>query len=319
MAALAALRGYLWVQAGETWKAALLGAGIALGLATAGWAWHRFKKARKRVFDPLLIREKVSRIAFDAELQVTAIMPQSTRPQRARELLDPVAAAYRHYDNPAGAHLKASRVRPAVSAPAVMEPSGPGLFGKRSVMGVREAACLWHPPGAGDETPLVARAGARVLLPTARSVRGGAHVGDTTTGTPRKIHFPDDVLRRHHLYVARTRMGKSTLMHHIVAHKMREKAEGRDGDAIIVVDPHADLVGGLLEHVPDSLIEQRSSHRSGRRAGRARRQPAGHPHLLRPRPNRRFRCAHRQGPLGPVGAEDAVHPRTDGEDPSRGQ
>ena len=51
-------------------------------------------------------------------------------------------------------------------------------------------------------------------------------------------------------------MGKSTLMHHIVAHKMREKAEGRDGDAIVVVDPHADLVGGLLQHVPESLIEQ---------------------------------------------------------------
>ena len=233
-----------------------MGAGVALALAVGGWAWHRFKKARKRVFDPILIKEKVSRIAFDAEIQVTAILPRSTRPHRANELLEPVAAAYRDYDNPAGARLDVSRVRPAVPDPSMLHPSGPGLFGKRSVLGVREAACLWHPPGARDETPLVARAGAKVLLPTARSVRGGAHVGDTTTGTPRKIHFPDDLLRRHHLYVARTRMGKSTLMHHIVAHKMREKAEGRDGDAIVVVDPHADLVGGLLQHVPDSLVEQ---------------------------------------------------------------
>ena len=51
-------------------------------------------------------------------------------------------------------------------------------------------------------------------------------------------------------------MGKSTLMHHVVAHKMREKAEGRDGDAIIVIDPHTDLVAGLLEHVPESLIDR---------------------------------------------------------------
>ena len=42
-------------------------------------------------------------------------------------------------------------------------------------------------------------------------------------------------------------------MQHIVAHKMREKAEGRDTDAIVVVDPHADLVAGLLEQVPPSL------------------------------------------------------------------
>ncbi len=254
--ALAAFQGYTWVQTGEAWKTVLLGLGIALALAAGGWAWHRWKASRSRVHDPLLIREKVSRIAFDAEIQVVAVLPREGRIQRAGELLEPVAAAYRHYDNPGGARLRVSRVRPVLPDPSMMQPSGPGLFGARSVIGVREAACLWHPPGARDETPLVARAGAKVLLPTSRNVRAGAHVGDTVTGAPRKIHFPDDLLRRHHLYVARTRMGKSTLMHHIVCHKMREKAQGRDGDAIVVVDPHADLVGGLLEHVPENLVDR---------------------------------------------------------------
>ena len=45
-------------------------------------------------------------------------------------------------------------------------------------------------------------------------------------------------------------------MHHIVTHKLREKAAGRDGDAIVVVDPHADLVAGILEHVPESIIDR---------------------------------------------------------------
>ena len=63
-------------------------------------------------------------------------------------------------------------------------------------------------------------------------------------------------MRRHHLYVARTRMGKSTLMEHVVVHKMKEKAMGRDDDAIVVVDPHADLVKSLLRHVPESLIDR---------------------------------------------------------------
>ena len=256
LGALAALKGYLWVQDGETWKAALLGIGSALGLAVGGWAWHRWKKARKRVEDPLLIKEKVSRVAFDAELQVTAILPAGTRPQRAGELLGPVAAAYRHFDNPAGARFKVGKVRPTATDPEMLHPAGPGLFGGRSVLGVREIACLWHPPGAGDETPLVERSGARALLPFAKGVRGGALVGDTTAGKPRPIRFPEDLLRRHHLYVARTRMGKSTLMHHLVTHKMREKAEGRDNDAIVVVDPHADLVAGLLRQVPESLIDR---------------------------------------------------------------
>ena len=69
---------------------------------------------------------------------------------------------------------------------------------------------------------MVQRSGARVLLPDARGVAGGAHVGYTAAGRQRKIHFPDDLLRRHHFYVARTRMGKSTLVQHVVTHKLRE-------------------------------------------------------------------------------------------------
>ena len=59
--AVGALQGYLWVRDGEIWKAVLLGAGTALGLALVGWAWHRWKKGRSRVYDPVLIREKVGR------------------------------------------------------------------------------------------------------------------------------------------------------------------------------------------------------------------------------------------------------------------
>ena len=253
--ALAALKGYLWVQDGELLKASLLGLGSVSGAAVAGWGWWRWKQARSRVHDPVLIQEKVSRIAFDAELQIVAVLPADTGQQRARELLAPVAAAYRHYDHPAGARFKVGGVRPVLPTDN-LHPAGSGFFGRRSVLGVREAACLWHPPGAGDETPLVERSGARALLPSAKGVRGGALVGDTTAGARREIRFPEDLLRRHHLYVARTRMGKSTLMHHLVTHKLMEKAEGRDGDAIVVVDPHADLVAGILEHVPESLVDR---------------------------------------------------------------
>ncbi len=256
LGAVAFFKGYQWWQAGEEWKAVALGSGIALGLAAAGWEWARWQRSRNRIFDPLLIKEKVSRIAFDAELQVIAVLPEGDRRQRAGELLGQVAAAYRHYDHPAGARFKVGKMRPGLPDPAAMAPPGPGLLGSRSVLGVREVACLWHPPGAKDETPLVARTGARVLIPQARDVSGGALVGKTTAGSPRDIHFPHDLTHRHHLYVARTRMGKSTLMQHLVVHRLQEKAAGRDGDAIVVVDPHADLVASILEHVPESLIDQ---------------------------------------------------------------
>ena len=88
--ALIALRGYLWVQDGEILKTALLAAGSTLGLTVAGWGWWRWKQARNRVYDPLLIKEKVGRIAFEGELQVVAVLPGSAGEQRAKELLEPV-------------------------------------------------------------------------------------------------------------------------------------------------------------------------------------------------------------------------------------
>ena len=111
-------------------------------------------------------------------------------------------------------------------------------------------------PTQCDEVPLLERSGARSTHPLARGIREGAPVGEAVTGSSqRTVHFTGDLLRQHHLYVAKTRMGKSTLMQHVVAHKLKAKAMGQDDDAIIVVDPHSDLVRSLLNL--DSLVKTR--------------------------------------------------------------
>ena len=254
--AAAILRSYFWVRQGETWKAILLGAGIVAGGILAGWAWHRWKKARNRPYDPLLIKDKLSRLAFSAHLEVTAILSEHGTEERAKAMLDTVTAAYRHYDNAAGAHFKPGKVKEVVQIVDGLHPPSRGLLSNRNVLGVREVATLWHPPGEGYDMPLVARSGAKALMPTAKGVKKGALVGESTARKGREVRFPDDLLKRHHLYVARTRMGKSTLMHHIIVHKMRERATGRSRDAIVVVDPHADLVNSLLSHVPPELVDK---------------------------------------------------------------
>ena len=120
VAALPVVQGYLWVQRGETWKTVLLGVGAVSALALVGWAAHRFRRARRasRMHDPALVKEKTSRIAFEARLDVTAILSPSGNERRAEQLLSNVAAAYRHYDNAAGARFKVGKVRPAAPGPA---------------------------------------------------------------------------------------------------------------------------------------------------------------------------------------------------------
>ena len=124
--ALVLIQGYQWVQRGEIWKAVALGAGVTVGLAAAGWAWQRWKRSHERIEDPVQIREKVSRIAFDGEIQIVAVFPANTGSQRAREILEPIIAAYRHYDNPAGARFKAGKILPVVPGPPHASTPGVG-------------------------------------------------------------------------------------------------------------------------------------------------------------------------------------------------
>ena len=253
--ALLGLRAYTWVRADETWKAVLMGIAVVAALIAVGYVKARFFKPT-RLYPPTLVAEKTSRIAFEADIQVTVILPSGSGEQRAGTIMKRIAAAYRHYDNPSGARFIVGELAPVDVLDTALDPEPPGLFGRRAVVGVREAACLWHPPAPGDETPGVERSGARALLPSSRSFHSGALVGETTEGRARAVYFPSELQRCNHVYFARTRMGKSTLMQHIIVHRMREKAAGRDNDAIVVVDPHADLVGSLLEHVPEELIPQ---------------------------------------------------------------
>ena len=129
------------------------------------------------------------------------------------------------------------------------------MFQGRNVLGVRELAALCTPWGPGTSYPRCPARGPG-SVPVGQAASGGAHVGNTVGGRTRQVHFTDDTTGRHHLYMARTRMGKSTLMQHVVLHKMREKAAGRNHDAIIVIDPHADLVHDLLEQVPEEIIDR---------------------------------------------------------------
>ena len=255
--ALPALRAYFWIQNGETWKAVLLGLGVVSLAALAGWAWWRIKKARSggKYQDPQLIKEKVSRIAYEAQMEVTAVLSEHGTEGRARSFCATWPRPTATTTTPPGP--ASGRARSARPCPW---PSRCRHSGACSRAGTCWECGSWRPCGTrwgpGTSCPWWPASGARVLFPSARSVSAGAHVGNTVGSRPRKIHFQEDTLRRHHLYVARTRMGKSTLMQHIVTHKMREKAAGRDQDAIVVIDPHADLVEGLLKQVPESIIDR---------------------------------------------------------------
>ena len=185
-----------WLPVGaeraRSWKTALLGLGAGIvgkswrspaGPASAGRA-----VAQPRLTTPLLIKEKVSRdrpstAEMRGDRHPARVGGHEGRPQAGEGIARSSGiAAYRHYDHPAGARFTVTQgcgpSLPAAAQPAPVRRRGSSA--SRSVLGVREAAALWHPPGARDETPLVERTGARVLLPSTPGASG--------SGAPRRRH-----------------------------------------------------------------------------------------------------------------------------------
>ena len=94
MLGLAVFGGLPGLQAGSrparsgTWPGSALGAVVVL--IGGGWALAHWKKARDRYYDPQLVKEKISRGAFQAEVELVAVLPPGSQrgSGRAAELLE---------------------------------------------------------------------------------------------------------------------------------------------------------------------------------------------------------------------------------------
>ena len=222
-------------------------------------------KQPAKFYDPDLVKMRIEGAAFRMEVQIYAVMGEDRSEDEAvSQLMRPAVAAYRSFDNPLGCQFAAG----PIELLDALDPTGDDMGymggGKRKaigegVIGTREAAAFWHVPGVSAKVPGLVRAGS-VRIPTPEPLfvinkeerKRAALVGMEAyrDGGLRMVFLPEHVLGRHHLYVAKTRMGKSTLMLHIVTNLLRMKSTGVWKGSIVVVDPHSDLVNDILDRVP---------------------------------------------------------------------
>ena len=262
----------LW-ESGQIWQIVLYSVAGTVVFGVLGllfWKLGFFRKIPKQeYYDPQQVAIRISGAAFRLEVQLFAVVSGESRAARSRELLEPVVGAYRSFDNPLGCRFAVGELvkvsRESLNGSLLSfetDRRKRGLFSPpdwrgQAVVGVREVAALWHLPGESARVEGFERAGSR-RVPLPQALDAGALVGEEVVGDGevRLVHFPQRAMRRHHLYAARTQMGKSTLMGHVVGSRLLEKAAGRDDQAVVVVDPHADLVAGILERVPEEVAER---------------------------------------------------------------
>lgn len=219
--------------------------------------------------DPDQVAIRISGSAYRMEVQLYAVMPQEAlESTEVRRLFDHAVAAYRSFDNPIGNQFMTSSPQPA-DHPAnkliyLADKQKKNFFGRSSnyvgegVIGAREVAAFWHIPSRGVCPQFKRAASRRFALPSVLNERtagsfliGTEHYRD---GGILDVYLPEEAHGSHQLYFARTRMGKSTLMGHVVGGYLRWKASGQCKDAIVVVDPHSDLVSDIMACVPPGIV-----------------------------------------------------------------
>lgn len=124
------------------------------------------------------------------------------------------------------------------------------FFKQYGVLNSDELATIYHFPNKSIETPHIfwlnaKRAPAPMLIPSS-----GLFIGVSRfRGVDRPIHLGDDDRRRHMYIIGKTGTGKSQLLEELVVQDIKA------GKGLAVVDPHGDLIDGILTRIPPERAE----------------------------------------------------------------
>lgn len=242
------LRGFFWWLEGLAGHAlatlAILG-GTELGL----WRLLRLVGTED---DPDLIREKVMLPTFYVSIRLSGI---SQNPNHALERARRLVSAYRLFNLAGGNGFIAEAVtinpiqiddQPRDHRLPIGYLSALLRRWRRTLLNIKELASLWHLPLGESEVQTLRRGLSRVVLPPAGTEDSGILVGHTEhQGRRVAVRLPREMLRQNVFLVGKTQRGKSNLMQ-----ILSEAAMEEPGRAVVVIDPHVDLVRNLLGRIP---------------------------------------------------------------------
>lgn len=124
------------------------------------------------------------------------------------------------------------------------------FFTQHSILNSDELATIFHFPNKSVETAFIfwlnaKRAPAPSQVPTSGMFLGSSRY----RGVERPIYISDDDRRRHVYVIGKTGTGKSQMLEEMV---MQDINAGR---GVAVIDPHGDLIEGILERMPTNRAE----------------------------------------------------------------
>ena len=293
LAGLAGIAGINWLfySSGNVLGMVLLNGLVAsLGLAAFGIRRRFFGGRRRPYLDEPLMEEKLKSLGFWTELQIVRTYRKGDDRGRAMDGVNQVIHCLRSFDDPAGnswepgpvfryeggsvahreygAHSGGLRLldwltardhdfHPFVGGSQILSWLVPRRA-RSSVLSAREAASIWHLPLGMSEMASMERIASGSLVPYLGALSSGDEDSGPLVGKSgeREIRLPESSIEKHAVVLGRSGVGKSTLIKHIVHYKLLRKAAGKDDGAIVVIDPHADMVREILTLVPNEIAHK---------------------------------------------------------------
>jgi len=124
------------------------------------------------------------------------------------------------------------------------------FFPQHSILNSDELATIYHFPNKSVETAYIFWLNAKRAPAPSQVPTSGMYLGNSRyRGIVRPIYISDDDRRRHIYIIGKTGTGKSQLLEEMV---MQDINAGR---GVAVIDPHGDLIDGILERMPTTRAE----------------------------------------------------------------
>lgn len=129
-------------------------------------------------------------------------------------------------------------------------PLNPPFLKQYSVLNSDELATIYHFPNKSVETPHIFWLNAKRAPAPMQIPASGLFLGHSRyRGVERPIYIGDDDRRRHMYIIGKTGTGKSQLLEELT---MQDIKAGR---GVAVIDPHGDLIEGILARIPHERAE----------------------------------------------------------------
>ncbi len=124
------------------------------------------------------------------------------------------------------------------------------FFKQYGVLNSDELATLFHLPNKSIETAHIVWLNAKRAPAPSQIPDSGLYLGKSRyRGVERKIYVGDDDRRRHMYIIGKTGTGKSQLLEEMIIQDIEA------GKGVGVVDPHGELIMGILKRIPASRAE----------------------------------------------------------------